>query len=105
MVAAIRLTTSHLVDWDVNPVGVAHYEDGRVVKFGCGGPGSSDLIGCLRSSIPSRAVAVYCECKRPVGGVVTPEQQQFLDRKRRAGAIAFVARSVQDVLDALAGKV
>ena len=97
VVRAILLGTSHLVDWLRNPVGVAE-RDGRVIRYGAGGVGASDLLGVRRSD--GRFVA--CEVKAP-NGHVRPEQVQFLERMRRSHAIAFVARSVEDVLDAVGG--
>jgi len=90
------IQTSDRVDWMRNNVGVAHYPDGSVVRYGCGGPGGSDLLGVQRGT--GRLIA--CECKSAAGRV-RPEQEQFLARMRAAGAIALVARSVEDVLEAL----
>lgn len=56
--------------------------------------GVSDIIGCWQG----RMLAI--EIKRH-GGQVTAEQQRFLDRVRIEGGIAFVARSVDDVIAGL----
>ena len=95
VVAAILLATSDRVDWMRNPVGLA-VTDGRHIRYGCGGPGGSDLVGVVRST----GRAIFCEVKSATGRV-RPEQQLFLDRMRASGAIAIVARSVADVLEAL----
>jgi hypothetical protein len=57
--------------------------------------GCSDIVGQLRTG---EFLAV--ECKRS-GEHPRPYQQAFLDRVRQAGGVAFVARSVRDVIDAL----
>lgn len=80
-----------------NNVGVAHQPNGAVVRYGVGGTGGADLIGIVRSS--GRFIAV--ECKSATGRT-TDEQDVFLDRVRRSGGIAVVARSAEDVLDAVA---
>lgn len=59
--------------------------------------GLSDLLGQLRDG---RMIA--CEVKAP-GGSPTEAQDQFLDRVRSAGGVAFVARNAADVMRELAG--
>ncbi len=70
---------------------------GHFVKY-WGGPmskvGVADLVGCFRG----KAVAI--EIKRP-GGKVTEAQEKFLRRWNEAGGIAFVARSVDEVIEQL----
>jgi hypothetical protein len=56
--------------------------------------GIADILGCWQG----RFVAI--EVKRP-GGRTTPEQERFLEAVRRHGGIAFVARSIDDVIDGL----
>jgi len=82
-----------------NPSGVAVHPDGSTVRYGLGSPGGADLIGVLRG--PGTLVA--CEVKSPTGRL-RPEQDTFLRRMRASGALAFVARSAGDVLEALGGK-
>ena len=53
--------------------------------------GIADILGCWQG----RFVAI--EVKRP-GGRTTPEQERFLEAVRRHGGIAFVARSIDDVI-------
>jgi hypothetical protein len=78
-----------------NNTGVLLDANKRPVRFGlC--RGSSDLIGITRAG---RFLAV--ECKRGRGGVVTPEQTQFLDTIRAMGGVAILARSGEDVTKAL----
>jgi hypothetical protein len=70
---------------------------GKVSQFmRWGFPGCPDVLGQLRDG---RALAV--ECKRP-SGVVTQEQEAFLACVKANGGVAVVARSVDDVLEALA---
>jgi len=57
-------------------------------------PGISDIVGCLNGR------AFWIEVKTPKDKV-TPAQQRFLDNARDAGALAFVARSVEDVIAGL----
>lgn len=64
------------------------------MKFGF--PGCPDVLGQLRDG---RALAV--EVKRP-SGKETPEQVAFLECVRANNGVAVVARSVDDVMQALA---
>ena len=63
----------------------------RLITYG-GMEGASDIKGILAPH--GRAVAI--EVKRP-GDNPTVEQQAYLERVRRVGGIAFVARSIDDV--------
>lgn len=58
--------------------------------------GCPDFLGQLRDG---RLLAI--EAKRP-SGEVTPEQAAFLECVRANGGVALVARSVDDVMEALA---
>ncbi len=58
----------------------------------CGFGGLSDIIGLLRDG---RFLAV--EAKRSKGGVVSPEQREFLASVAECGGVAFIARSAADV--------
>lgn len=60
--------------------------------------GVSDIIGCL----PPSGRMLCIEVKRP-GGKPTLEQQNFLDTINRAGGLAFVAHSVEEVEEKLHG--
>jgi hypothetical protein len=62
----------------------------RYLRFGT--PGSSDVIGVLPDG---RFLAV--EVKRPGGGKVSLAQEDFLGRVTRAGGVALVVRSVDDL--------
>lgn len=78
-----------------NNVGLLYTQDGRPVRVGLV-PGSADLIGLTATG---RFLAI--ECKRPQGGRVSKEQQHWLDFVTGMGGLAIVARSGQDVTDAL----
>jgi hypothetical protein len=93
----ILLGTRHLCDWMRNNSGVAD-QHGRTVRYGCGGNGCADYLGVLRSS--GRFVAMEI---KSTNGRVSDDQTRFLARVRRSGGIAFVARCLQDALDALHG--
>lgn len=60
-----------------------------------GFPGCSDVLGQMRDG---RVIAI--EAKRP-SGEPTPEQIAFLACVRANNGVALVARSVEDVLEAL----
>ena len=78
-------------------VGLFFTKDGRPV--GTGLPvGFSDLFGHRRGD----ARAFYLEIKTTVGRV-SPEQRAFIDAMQRRGALAGVARSVEDAQKILAG--
>lgn len=64
------------------------------MRFGF--PGCPDVLGQLKDG---RVLAV--EAKRPSGSATT-EQAAFLERVRENGGVAVLARSVDDVLQALA---
>ncbi len=68
---------------------------GRPVRFGF--VGCADVIG---QTVTGRFLAV--EAKR-VGRYPTPDQAAFLERVVRHGGVAFVARSVDDVMRAMEG--
>ncbi|GHU03553.1 hypothetical protein FACS1894158_02210 [Betaproteobacteria bacterium] len=67
----------------------------RFIRFGF--PGMPDIMGQLKDG---RFLGI--ECKRP-SGKVSPEQQVFIEKASKHGAVAFVARSVSDVWEALDG--
>lgn len=58
--------------------------------------GIPDLV-CV---LPPNGRACYIEVKTPKGKV-SPEQMEFISKVRESGAVAFVARSVRDVLEEL----
>lgn len=56
--------------------------------------GVSDIIGVFNG----RFLAIEVKA---AGGRVTPEQERFIETVRRHGGIAFVARSIDDVIEGL----
>ncbi len=84
-----------------NQVGTGTTPDGRFIRYGLH-VGSPDLVGWRRTVITpdmvgrTVAVAVGIEIKSQHGRV-SPDQARFLSHMQQFGAIAGVARSVQDV--------
>jgi hypothetical protein len=72
-------------------------------------PGSSDLIGWrsikITPDMVGKHVAVFVaiETKSPRGRL-TPEQRAFIETAKRMGALAGVARSVEEATTILEGK-
>lgn len=58
--------------------------------------GTSDIIACYRG----RFLAIECKARR---GKTTPAQDEFINRVNEAGGLAFVARSIDDVEQAIRG--
>ena len=92
-----------------NNVGVAEYPDGSRVAYGlC--PGSADLIGwrtveITPAMVSSRfarfpAVEIEAEIKAPPGRL-TEAPRNFQNAVERAGGIAVLARSPEDVGEAV----
>lgn len=72
-------------------------KDGSTGFVRAGFNGCPDVIGMLKGGR-----ALYVEVKRP-SGKTTPEQAAFLQSAAKDGALAFVARSADDVYLALGG--
>lgn len=72
------------------------------MKYGIGNPGGGDLIGwktvVITPDMVGRHIAQFMsiEVKAPKG-VVRPEQLTWAENVRKAGGIAVIARSVEDV--------
>jgi hypothetical protein len=74
------------------------YPDGNTSQFmRFGFVGMPDILGQV---VGGRLLAI--EVKKP-SGRVSDDQQEFIDLANKHGAIAFVARSVADVLSVLDG--
>ena len=56
--------------------------------------GRADILGCIKPT--GRFLAIEVKVK---GNVPSPEQVQFLDDVARAGGIAFLAYSLNDVME------
>jgi hypothetical protein len=84
-----------------NNVGAYKAPDGRVIRYGLF-TGSGDLIGwrtvVITPDMVGRHIAQFMsiEVKTPKG-VVRPEQLVWAENVRKAGGIAVIARSVDDV--------
>jgi len=84
-----------------NNCGQCQTKDGRVIRYGVGNPGGSDLIGfhtvTITPDMVGRQVAVFTalEVKTPTGRA-TEQQQRFLAMVEAHGGIAGIARSVAD---------
>lgn len=85
-------TRSDMRIWRAN-TGVARYRGGREVRFGV--PGQADLTGVLPGG-----VRLEVEVKSPTGRQ-TPEQASYQKMIERFGGVYVLARSVQDVWDAI----
>lgn len=72
--------------------GMMEVRGGRWVQFNTV-PGFPDIHGCMHDGR-----ALYIEVKM-ARGRLTADQKSFLDIASAAGALAFVARSVDDVID------
>jgi len=82
--------------WRVNS-GVAKYQSGegtRYVRMNTA-KGMSDVMGVLKDG---RTLAIECKSRT---GTVHAHQHEFLNSISAAGGVAFVARSVSDVLTKL----
>jgi hypothetical protein len=84
------LRMKHIFCWKNNTAGI--YVKARNTYIPSHAPGVSDILGVLSGG---RFLAV--EVKAPKGKV-SPHQQQFIDAVNKAGGLAFVARSVEEVI-------
>jgi hypothetical protein len=57
-------------------------------------PGVPDIIGCFKG----RLIGIEIKSEK---GVVSEYQKEFIDNINRAGGLAFVARSLEDVIEGL----
>jgi hypothetical protein len=83
--------------WRQN-IGAFAIGEGRSRRFVRFGPkGSPDIHGYLKDGR-----ALFVEVKKP-SGRVSPDQRAFLDKAQKNGAVAVVARNVDDIYQALEG--
>lgn len=73
-------------------------KSGRLIRYGVGGKGGPDLWGICHDGL-----ALAVEVKTATGRV-RPEQLQFIDMAKKAGARAGIARSVEDALKIARGE-
>ena len=76
-----------------NNTGALKAKDERLVRFGK--PGSSDILGIMPGG---RFIAVECKSEN---GKLSDKQKAFLEEVERLGGLAIVAKSVDDVIDAV----
>jgi Holliday junction resolvase len=57
-------------------------------------PGVPDIIGCFKG----RLIGIEIKSEK---GVVSESQKEFIENINRAGGLAFVARSLEDVIEGL----
>lgn len=87
----IALSQAGCLIWR-NNVGAWKDPSGRVVRYGVGGKGGSDLLGIAPDG---RFLAIETKTAK---GRVRPEQETFIAAVKRAGGRAGIARSVEDAL-------
>ena len=89
-----------------NNCGILPDRRGIPIKFGVGNPGGSDLIGYMSITVTpamiGRKLAVFCALEvKDTGGKPTPEQINFVERARSAGAIAGIVYSPEEASNLL----
>jgi len=90
--AVLRWLALHRIPhWRVNSGGLKDSHN-RLVRFGAKGMSDIHAIG------PSPdGKAIWIECKRPRGGVVSAAQKEFLDCINRHGGIGIVVNSIESL--------
>jgi len=75
---------------------------GIPIRFGVGGPGGSDLIGYLSMTVTQtmvgKKIAVFMALEVKENAPATPEQINFIQRARVAGAIAGIVHSPEEAV-------
>ena len=82
------------------------YQDpktGRLIRYGVGSPGGSDLLGwtpvTITADMVGQTLAVFTACEvKTATGRPTPHQLNFIAQVLRAGGFAGIARSSTDAL-------
>jgi hypothetical protein len=69
---------------------------GQLVPFGR--KGASDFLAL---GPPPEGKAIWIECKRPSGGILSAYQREFLDMVNRRGCIGIVVRSAEELEEQL----
>lgn len=80
-----------------NNVGALKSPDGRIVRFGVGGNGGSDLIGWRCATVTpemvGKKIAIFFAVEAKTGSTrVTENQQAFIDAVNKAGGIGLIVR-------------
>ena len=63
-------------------------------SFTCNGhsvKGVSDIYAIIDG------ISLWIECKRPVGGIISPDQRNFLDAMNRNGAVGIVVNGIESL--------
>jgi hypothetical protein len=84
-----------------NNCGQCQTKDGRIIRYGVGNPGGSDLIGfhtiTITPEMVGRRVAVFTALEvKTATGRATEQQQRFLAMVKAHGGISGITRSVGD---------
>lgn len=87
-----------------NNVGAYRDDTGRVIRYGVGHPGGSDLIGwtpvLITPDMVGSTLAVFTAIEvKTSTGRPTEQQLNFIAQVLRAGGLAGVARSPHDALE------
>jgi hypothetical protein len=85
------LDLHHIPHWRINS-GALETPRGRVVRFGAKGMADFFAMGPA-----PEGKAIWIECKRLRGGVVSAAQQEFLDCINRYGGIGIIVSSIESL--------
>jgi len=83
------LMARHIPHYRINS-GALKTERGQLVRFGAKGMSDYYAIG-------PAGISIWIECKRPVGGVLSEAQKEFLDCINRNGGIGIVVNSIDSL--------
>ena len=83
------LALKKIPHWRINS-GALKTQRGQLVRFGA--KGMSDFY-----AIGPQGQSIWIECKRPVGGVLSEAQIEFLDCINRNGGVGIVVSSVESL--------
>jgi hypothetical protein len=83
------LTLRHISHWRINS-GALKSQRGQLVRFGAKGMADFYAIG-------SSGISVWIECKRPIGGILSVAQKEFLDCINRNGGVGIVVNSIDSL--------
>lgn len=84
-----------ITNWQIFTTGIPDFKSGKRFRKNPS-KGVSDIQGILAPN--GRHLAIEVKTKT---GRVTPEQNAHIERVNAAGGVAFVARSVEDVIEGL----
>ena len=84
-----RLAVKKIPHWRINS-GALKTQRGCLVRFGAQGMADVYAIG-------PGGISIWIECKRPVGGILSEPQENFLDCINRNGGIGIVVNSIESL--------